>query len=392
MKDDTRIVVAGRAPHDNFGVVNPPVYHTSTILRPSLARLNELNRLRETTDQPLVLYGRAGHPTALAFEAAMATIEGGFRSLSYSSGLAAITSTLFAFLKAGDHILISDAVYGPCRRFADDVLTRFGVEVTYYDPVAGAGVDDLIGERTRIVYTETPGSQTFEMQDIPAIAEVAHRRGALVVMDNTWATPLFFKPLEHGVDISIQAATKYIVGHSDAMMGVVTTQREHFMALQETSRRLGQCAGPDDVYLAQRGLRTLSVRLHRHWQTGLKLAEWLRARPEVKRVLHPARPDDPGHALCKRDFAGASGLFAVLLEPTSEPALAAMLDGMELFGMGYSWGGYESLMVPGHPARFRTVRPYREDGMLLRIHAGLEDADDLIADLEAGLARRAAAG
>ncbi len=392
MKDDTTIVVAGRAPHDNLGVVTPPVSHTSTILRPSYARLKELNQLRETTDQPLVLYGRAGHPTALAFEEAMAALEGGFRAMAYPSGLAAITSALFTFLEAGDHILISDAVYGPCRRFADDVLSKFGVEVTYYDPLIGAGIGELMRERTRIVYTEAPASQTFEMQDIPAIAEVAHRRGALVAMDNTWATPLYFKPLEHGVDISILAATKYIVGHSDAMMGVVTTRREHFMALQETARRLGQSVGPDDVYLAQRGLRTLSVRLRRHGETGLKLAEWLRGRPEVKQVLHPALPDDPGHALWRRDFTGAAGLFAVLLQPTSETALAAMLDGMELFGMGYSWGGYESLMVPGHPQRFRTVRPYREEGQLLRIHAGLEDADDLIADLKAGLARRQAAG
>ncbi len=386
MKDDTKIVVAGRDPQNNHGIVNPPVYHASTILRSSLAHLNEMAEKRYG-DEPEMLYGRVGHPTALAFEEAMAALEGGFRCLAYPSGLAAISSSLLSFLQAGDHLLVSDSVYGPTRTFSDKVLSRYGVETTYYDPEVGAGIADLMRPNTRVVFTESPGSQTFEMQDIPAIADIAHANGAVVMMDNTWATPLFFKPLEYGVDVSIQAATKYIVGHSDAMMGTVTTHREHFVQLRDTSQQLGQCAGPDDIYLAQRGLRTLSVRLHRHWENGLKVAEWLAGRPEVKRVLHPALPGDPGYDLWKRDFKGAAGLFAFVVQPCSETALAAMMDDLELFGMGYSWGGYESLMVPGHPQKFRTVKPFEEEGRLLRVHIGLEDPEDLMADLEAGFAR-----
>ncbi len=390
MKDDTKIVAAGRHPKDNLGVVNPPVYHTSTILRSSLAELRA-GAEKRNSDEPAILYGRVGHPTALAFEEAMAALEGGFRSLAYPSGLAAISSALLSYLEAGDHLLVSDSVYGPTRTFSDQVLARFGVEVSYYLPEVGASIAELMRPNTKVVFTEAPGSQTFEMQDIPAIAEAAHKHGAVVMMDNTWATPLFFKPLAHGVDVSIQAATKYIVGHSDVMMGVVTTGREQFGRLRATSQQLGQCAGPDDVYLAQRGLRTLSVRLHRHWQNGIKLAEWLNGRPEVTRLLHPAIPGDPGHALWQRDFVGATGLFAFVIKPCSEDALGAMLDGLELFGMGYSWGGYESLLVPGHPQRFRTVRPFEVDGIILRIHVGLEDPEDLIADLAAGFKRLEAA-
>ncbi|MCG8695423.1 MAG: cystathionine beta-lyase [Minwuiales bacterium] len=390
MKDETKIVVAGRDPEHNHGVVNPPVYHASTILRSSLAHLNEMAEKRYG-DEPEMLYGRVGHPTALAFEEAMATLEGGFRCLAYPSGLAAISSSLLSFLQAGDHLLVSDSVYGPTRTFSDKVLSRYGVETTYYDPEIGAGIAELMRPNTRVVFTESPGSQTFEMQDIPAIAEVAHRNDAVVMMDNTWATPLFFKPLDYGVDISIQAATKYIVGHSDAMMGTVTTRREHFVQLRDTSQQLGQCAGPDDIYLAQRGLRTLSVRLHRHWENGLKIADWLAGRPEVTRVLHPALPGDPGYDLWKRDFKGAAGLFAFVVRPCSDTALGAMMDDLELFGMGYSWGGYESLMVPGHPQKFRTVKPFEDEGRLLRVHIGLEDPEDLMADLDAGFARLKAA-
>ncbi|MFQ5985481.1 MAG: cystathionine beta-lyase [Alphaproteobacteria bacterium] len=383
MKEDTLIVTAGRRPFDHHGVVNPPVYRASTVLFPTVAALRHADRHRFE----VVRYGRYGTPTTFALEEAVAALEGGHRSVATGSGLAAIAVALTTFLNAGDHLLMVDAAYGPTRRLCDRMLKRFGVETTYYDPLIGAGITGFIRPNTRVVFLESPGSLTFEVQDVPAIAAAARERGVVVVMDNTWASPLFFKPFEHGVDVSIQAATKYIVGHSDAMLGLVTTTEEVYEAVRWAAVTVGAAAGPDDCYLAQRGLRTISVRLTRHQETGLALARWLKDRPEVERVMHPALPDDPGHALWKRDFTGASGLFGVVLKPCSENAVAAMLDGMELFGMGWSWGGYESLMVPVNPAKWRTATRWTARGPTLRIHAGLEDSDDLIADLERGLER-----
>ncbi|MEH6403728.1 MAG: cystathionine beta-lyase, partial [Sneathiella sp.] len=293
MKDETKIVVAGRSPEDNFGIVNVPVYHASTVLYSSLAELEQRHKDR-ALGKKAVTYGRMGTPTTWSLEDAVAELEGGYRSQVFPSGLAACAGALQAFLKTGDHLLMTDSVYGPTRAFCDKVLSRFGVETTYYDPLIGAGISELIRPNTAVVFTESPGSQTFEIQDIPAIADVAHKAGAVVMMDNTWASPLFYKPFNKGVDVSIQAGTKYIVGHSDVMMGLVTTNEEHWETLQAGANLTGQTAGPDDVYLAQRGLRTLAVRLKQHMKSALLIAEWLQSRDEVHSVLHPALPSHPG--------------------------------------------------------------------------------------------------
>jgi cystathionine beta-lyase len=390
MKDDTRIVAAGRQPHAHDGIVNPPVYHASTVLFPSVKALEDASK---PPTERKVVYGRRGTPTTWALEDAIAELEGGDSCVLCPSGLAAITTALLAILKTGDHLLMTDSTYGPTRTFCDTILKNLGIETTYYDPCIGADITRLMRENTRVVFTESPGSLTFEVQDIPAIARTAHERGALVLLDNTWASPLFFKPFEHGVDVSIQAGTKYIVGHSDVMLGAITTRSDLSRTLRGAHGTLGMHVGPDDVYLAQRGFRTLGVRLARHQETGLALAHWLQRRPEVARVLHPALPDDPGHELWQRDFLGASGLFGIVLKPTPKQAVAAMLDGLALFGMGYSWGGYESLILPADPRPIRTATRWDAEGPLLRLHAGLEDPDDLIADLEAGFVRlNAAAG
>jgi cystathionine beta-lyase len=381
MEDATRVTVAGRDPERQHGVVNPPVYRASTILFPSVAAL-EAAKPRQGT-----YYGRYGTPTTAALEEALAELEGGHRAIVVGSGKTAITSMLLALLRAGDHLLVADTVYGPTRQFCAGTLARFGVATTFYDPLIGAGIAELIRPETQLVFTESPGSLTFEMQDTPAIAAAAHARGCLVAMDNTWASPLFCKPFELGVDISVQAATKYVGGHSDLMMGVVTATEAAYDRLWRGMLEVATASAPDDCYLALRGLRTLAARLERHQRSALLVAEWLAGRAEVRKVLYPALPDDPGHAIWKRDFRGASGLFGLILEPCSKTAVTAMLDGMELFGMGYSWGGYESLLIPTRPETSRTATPWTEDGPTLRIHVGLEDHGDLIRDLEAGFAR-----
>lgn len=382
-KQDTLIVTTGRNPEENFGIVNPPVYHASTVLYPTLHAV-------KASDQA-VTYGRRGTPTTFALQEAIQELEGGYRSVITSSGLSAVTTALLAHLKTGDHLLMVDSVYDPTRHFCDTVLTRYGVDVEYYDPRIGAGISRLLRDNTAVVFTESPGSVTFEVQNLPAIAEAAHKRGAVVMIDNTWASPLYFKPFEHGADVSIQAVTKYLCGHSDVMMGAITSTEEAWKATLDGYGALGQCIGPDDVYLVLRGIRTLSVRLERHMATGLRLAEWLGARPEVTRVIHPALPSHPDHAIWKRDFTGASGLFSIELAPCPEKAVAAFLDDLELFGMGYSWGGFESLIIPQYPAKIRSATKWDAKGQVLRIHAGLEDVDDLIADLDAGFARLRAA-
>ena len=380
MKKDTLITATGRDPERNFGIVNPPVYHASTVTFPTVEALEAATR------DPFnkVYYGRYGTPTTFALEEAMAELEGGHRAIACASGLGAIMATLLAFLGSGDHLLMVDSAYGPTRKICDLVLARFGIETTYYDPMIGAGIGELMGENTRVVFTESPGSLTFEVQDLPAIAGAAHDGGAVVVLDNSWATPLNLAPFALGVDISIHSATKYLAGHSDLMLGIITTTEESFDKVRLTSGLMGGCPGPDDCYLALRGLRTLGVRLARHQETGLTLAHWLKDREEVARVLHPAIEGCPGHDIWKRDFTGASGLFSIVLEPCSAKAVAAMLDGMERFAMGYSWGGYESLILPADPRPLRTATEWRAEGPLIRLHPGLEDAGDLIADLEKG--------
>lgn len=388
MKEDTKIVKAGRHPEDQLGAVNPPVYHVSTVL---MRTLDEFQHMRDTPEGTMV-YGRRGTPTSFALDEAVAELEGGAGCITSPSGLAAIAGALLAFVKMGDHVLVTDSVYSPTRRLCDTVLARFGVTTSYYDPLIGAGIAELIRDNTAVVFVESPGSLTFEVQDIPAIAAAAHARGAKVLMDNTWSSPLFFKPFEHGVDVSIQAATKYIVGHSDAMLGTATATAECLGPLRETVRALGYCAGPDDAYLGQRGLRTLGVRLRQHHRSGLEVARWLQKRPEVLRVMHPALPDDPGHEIWRRDFTGASGLFGFVMESGSQAQLAAFLEGCEHFGMGGSWGGFESLCVPTAPEKSRSATEWAPGGQSMRLHIGLEDVGDLIEDLDSAFARFRKAG
>ena len=379
----TDLVHSGRDPATAHGFVNPPVYRGSTVLFPTVQKLWK-------RDQAYT-YGRTCTPTVKALEEAIAQVEGGVETELTASGYQAVSTAIFAFVKSGDNILVSDSVYYPTHRVCDRLLTKLGVETTYYDPVIGADIDKLVRPNTRLIFTESPGSQTFEVQDIPAIAAVAKKRKLWMLLDNTWATPLYFRPFDHGVDVSIQAATKYIVGHADAMLGAITSNARAAKLVAQAKDVLGVCPGSEETYLGQRGLRTLATRLAHHEKSGLEMARWLEARPEVARVIHPALPSHPQHDIWKRDFLGASGLFAIILQPTTDKALAAMLDSLELFGMGFSWGGYESLVIPFDPTSYRTATRWQAEGPALRFHIGLEDVADLKADFEAGFARRAAA-
>ena len=374
-KPETLAVSAGRMSDEHFGVVNTPVYRASTILYPDLATL-KANR------QPYS-YGRRGTPTTRSFEEAICAMEGAARTVTVPSGLNANALAILSVCGAGDHLLMVDSAYEPTKTFCETTLKRMGVETSYYAPTDD--IAPLLKPNTKAVFCESPGSLTFEVQDIPAIVKAAHANGASVLMDNTWATPVFFQPLAHGVDLSIQAATKYVGGHADVMLGYVAANDSHAARLHETHGNLGLYASGDDCFLGLRGLRTLPVRLARHQETGLTLARWLADRPEVARVLHPGLESDPGHALWKRDFSGACGLFGLVLKPASDAAVAAFVDGLQHFGIGYSWGGFESLIVPAHIRR--SARAFAAEGPVLRIHAGLEDAGDLIADLEKGLNR-----
>ncbi len=385
LKPETRLTTGGRNPHAHHGYVNTPVYHASTLLYQTA----EDFRARRGR----YFYGRRGTPTSEALASAIQELDGpacaGVALLP--SGLAAITTALLSTVKTGDHVLVTDNAYGPTRKFCDTILTRMGVSTTYFDPAIGGDIATLMQPNTKAVFTEAPGSLSFEMQDIPAIAEAAHARGAMVLMDNTWASPLYFRALEKGVDLSIQSATKYIGGHSDLMMGTVSANETAWPQLKETAFTLGLCVGPDDMTMALRGLRTLGVRLARHHQSGLAVAQWLEQRPEVLRVLHPALPSDPGHAIWQRDFTGACGLFGVVFKPASDEAINAFLNALTLYGMGASWGGFESLAIPFSLGEIRTATRWAPGGPCLRIHIGLEDVGDLIADLERGFAALAAA-
>ena len=380
LKPETTLVTAGRDTKAQKGFVNPPVVHGSTVLYPTAEDLH--------AHRGEFQYGRRGTPTTKALQQALMALEGpqcagvGLAP----SGLAAISTTLLAVLKAGDHLLVCDNAYRPTRTFCNGFLARFGVETTYFDPLSGAGIAGLFKPNTKAVVVEAPGSQSFEMPDIPAIAAVAHGRGALVIDDNTWATPLYHRSLEQGVDISMQAATKYIGGHSDIMFGTISANAKAWPQIAEGIQLLGICAGPDDVFLALRGLRTMAVRLAQHHKSGLEMARWLATRPEVVRVLHPALETDPGHAIWKRDFTGASGLFSIVLKPKPQKAVDALLDTVKLFGMGFSWGGFESLVIPFDCEGYRTATKWAPGGPTLRLHIGLENVEDLKADLERGFA------
>lgn len=392
MKKDTRLVHSGRGGRsersdrrDNGQIVNPPVERATTVLRRNFADF-EASWTADRFDG--LSYGLHGTHTAFALEEALTALEGSHRTILLPSGLAAITTALLGCVKAGDHVLMADNAYGPTRKFCDQYLTRYGVQTTYFDPCADiAAIEALMRPNTRAVYCESPGSLTFEIQDIPAIAAAAHRHGAAVLLDNTWATPYYFDALAHGVDLSIQAGTKYIGGHSDVLVGSIAANERWWRPVRDLVADYGYCISPDDCYLALRGLRTLGVRLRTHQESALRISRWLRERSEVAQVLYPALESDPGHALWQRDFTGASGLFGVALRPVSQAALAAFFDSLRFFGIGVSWGGYESLIVTARYTRTASSRQF--SGPLIRLAIGLEDADDLIADLDQGFAAMA---
>ena len=388
LKRDTITTHAGRDPRRFDGAVNTPVIRASTVLFPDL----ETYQGRDPDDYKIMRYGIYGTPTTFALEEAVAQLEGGHAAVALPSGLAAIVAALAAFAHSGAHMLIADSVYQPTRNFCDRRLRPLGVEVEYYDPAVGAAISGLIRPTTTLVFCESPGSHTFEMQDIPAIAAAAHARGVAVLADNTWGTPYFFRAFEHGVDVSIHAGTKYIAGHSDVLMGIIVTTEQYWLKLRRAVADYGYCVSPDDCYLALRGLRTIGARMRQQQQSALEIARWLQARPEVMRVIYPALEGDPGHAIWRRDFSGAASLFGVVLKPVSENAVARLIDSLALFGIGSSWGGFESLAIRADPAKYRSATAWDPGGPLLRLHIGLEDPGDLIADLQQGLAHMARAG
>lgn len=379
LKPDTVLTHAGRDPGANRGYVNIPVYRGSTIVFPTLDALED--------PTPRYDYGRTGNPSSAAVEDIVTELEGAAGTLLAPSGLSAISLALMTVLKAGDELLVSDSAYQPTRRVSDGVLSRFGVAVRYYDPRLGARIADLFTDKTRAIFAESPGSLTFEVQDLPAIAAAARPRGIAVVVDNSWATPLFYRPLALGADIVVHAGTKMFVGHSDTMIGTASATPQWMKALKDTHLRLGLCASPDDCFITARGLRTLGVRMREHSAHSTEIAAWLEKQPGVARVIHPALLSHPDHAIWKRDFTGAGSVFSIELEPKTRTALAAMVDHLELFGMGWSWGGYESLALPIHPEKARSATKWSAAGPMLRLHIGLEAVEDIKADLAAGLAR-----
>lgn len=384
----TVVAQAGRRPEWTHGIVNPPVYRASTCLFDTLA---DLDRAIADPDAGLY-YGRRGTPTTWALEAALTELEPGAAGTKlFPSGVAAIAAALLSTLKSGDHLLMVDSAYEPTRLFCNRTLRDLGVETTYYDPLVGAGIAELFRPNTRAVFMESPGSLTFEVQDVPAIVAAAKARDIVTLIDNTWGTPLLFPALAHRVDLSVQSLTKFVVGHSDVLMGSVTAAPGVWERLRTTSYRLGQNVSPDDAYLAMRGLRTLDTRLARHGRNSVAIAEWLATHPAVAQVLHPALPSHPGHHLWARDFRGASSLFSIILSRGTRADTAALVDGLAHFGMGFSFGGYESLVLPSDPTKLRTATRWSAPGPLVRLHIGLEDPDDLKADLDAGLARYQAA-
>jgi len=390
MKLRTRLAQGGRRAKATPGLVNLPVARASTVTFDSLAEMEAVQR-RFDADEVVPTYGIVNMPLRAAFEDLMVEIEGGHRAATFPTGLAALAAAILACVGQGDHLLVTDSCYGPTRRFCDRTLKRFGVETSYYDPLVGADIVRHLRPNTRAVYLESPGSITFEVQDFPAIARAARAHGAAVLHDNTWATGLFFPSFEHGADLVIQAATKYPAGHSDLLLGAVVANQAWWPRLRDTSRDLGQNASPDDLFLALRGIRTFEVRMRQHERAALEIARGLRGHPAIARVLHPALEDDPGHALWKRDFRGSSGLFAIELSACPPEHVARFVERLELFALGYSWGGFDSLVVPGALGRYgRVARPWK-GGPLVRLQIGLEDPQDLLADLLRALDTLAAA-
>lgn len=377
MKKETLLATLGSHMSSIGDIVNQPPHRASTILFDSVAELEAA----ENAHIPGATYGRYGTPSSASLETAMAQIEGADHSIVTASGLAAIVAALTACLKGGDHLLMVDSVYGPTRRFCDRVLKNFGVEVTYYDPLIGAGIASLIKPNTKVVYIESPGSLTFDVQDVPAIAKEAHAKGITVIGDNTWGTPLFYKPFDLGIDISIQSVTKYIAGHSDLVMGCISCKKDRYKDLLLAYRTLGASPSADNCYLAQRGLHTMAVRMRQQMENALVVAKWLKARPEVEEVLYPALPGAPGHDIWKRDYTGGASLFAFVLKGANKQQMCTFVDSLELFGLGYSWGGFESLVMPNNLSG-RVATQWKYSGPGIRLHIGLEHPDDLIRDLE----------
>lgn len=392
IREATKIIHAGRDPKEQGWMVNPPIYQTSTIVFPTLKDLIYAERGYSNNDlvEPYELkYGRYGTQTNFALEKAIAEIENGYNSFVTSSGAAAINTALVAFLKSGDHLLVTDNVYSPTRGFADKFLKKFGIETTYFDPNIGEDIKKLIKKNTKVIFMESPGSLSFEVHDVAAICKVAKKHNVTTIVDNSWASAIYYKPLDHGADISVTALTKYINGHSDIMMGAITVQEKHFRIMYEAFRYMAVTAAPFSSYMVQRGMRTVKVRMDHCFKSALDIAKWLSARPEVEKVLYPALESDAGHKIWKRDFTGAAGLFSIVLDKKySNESLARMVDKLHYFSMGYSWGGYESLILPFDATNIRTVTkwPYGNK-TCLRINVGLEDVADLKEDLEAGFKR-----
>lgn len=381
----TQIVSLGRDKKWTKGVINPPVFRASTIV---FETMDEMRHAAKNKTNGEMFYGRRGTPTHFAFQAAIAELEGGVGTALYPSGAAAISAALLSFLKTGDHLLMVDSVYEPTRDLCTHILGGFGIETTYYDPLIGAGICDLIRPNTKVLFLESPGSITMEVQDVPTLCRIAHEHGLITMLDNTWASPINSKPFEMGVDISIQAATKYIVGHSDVMIGTATANEKYWPQLREHSYLMGQTTSPDDVYLAARGLRTLGVRMAQHEKNALQVANWLKNRPEVDHLRHPAFETCPGHEFFKRDFSASNGLFSFILKQGDADAVTALVENMSHFKMGFSWGGYESLILGIFGIeKIRSATKWDASKPLIRLHIGLEDPADLIADLSAGFER-----
>ena len=392
-KDDklaTQIVSVGREKKFTKGIINPPVFRASTVV---FDTMDEMRFAIKNKTNGEMFYGRRGTPTHFAFQQAICELEGGAGTALYPSGAGAISSALLAFLKSGDHLLMVDTAYEPTRDLCNKMLAGFGIETTYYDPMIGDGIRELIRPNTKVLFLESPGSITMEVQDVPTLSRIAHEHDVIVMLDNTWASPINSRPFDMGVDISIQAATKYIVGHSDVMLGTASANEQHWPQLREHSYLMGYCASADDAYTALRGLRTLSVRLKQHQQSALKVANWLAQRPEVETVLHPALPSHSGHSIFQRDFSGSNGLFSFVLKQGSQQQVEAFIEGMAHFKMGFSWGGYESLITATMKVQnLRTATTWPYSGPLIRLHIGLEDADDLLDDLAAAFQRFNQAG
>lgn len=378
-KNDTKNIIAGKNKNLGKGFVNNPIFKGSTVLFKTVEELQSKIKKKNTN---VLFYGRFGTPSTFEFEDAIAEIDDAYSAVATASGTAAIVAALLAVLKTGDHILMTDSAYGVSRNLSKKLLKNMGINTTFYKPNIGKEINKLIKKNTKLIFMESPGSLTFEIQNIPMLVEIAKKNNLITIVDNTWATSIFFKPITYGVDICIQSATKYIVGHSDAMLGVITTNRKYSKCVRESAHNLGSCPGPDDIYLGTRGLKTLNLRLKKHEENAHIIIDWLYKQKEVDKILYPALEKDPGYKIWKRDFKGASGLFSITLKNTNKNLVYKMLNNLQLFNMGFSWGGYESLILPINPEKIRETYKWNNKGMTLRIHTGLENPHDLISDLK----------